>query len=121
MPKYEVSQSFNNGKAKKFLRVDTDAPTLQAIIGLMPKGQSVFEPSATGAVGTKRPVPVTYVEALASCFDKTDGAYNSSYIGIKFGKSTLSDDDIRLACLGKVEVPNGTSCDHVNIAKYKMI
>lgn len=121
MPKYEVSQTFNNGKAKKFLKLDTDAPTLQAIIGLMPKGQAVFEPSATGAVGTKRAVPTNYVEALVSCYDVIDGAYNANYVGIKFGKSTLTDDDIKTACLGVVEVPNGTACDKVSISKFKMV
>lgn len=121
MPKYEVSQNFNNGKARKFQTMDTDATTLTALIALMPKGQTVFEPSATGAVGTPRAVPTSYVEALVSCYDRTDGKYNANYVGVKFGKATLSDDDIVTACLSKVEVPNGSVCDNVSISKFKMV
>lgn len=119
---YEVSQSFNNGSAKIYSKIDTDAPTMQGIVDMMPKGQSIFAPTLTGAVGVKRAVPTSYCEALISCFDKNEnGSYNASYVGLKYGKSTLSDDDMITACISKVEVPNGTACDKVNASKIKRI
>ena len=116
---YEVSQSINNASAKQYGKIDTDATTLNGLIALMPNGVSVFAPTATGAVGTVTAVPTQYSSALISCLDKTDRMYSTSYVGLKYGKVTLSDDDMILACLGKVDVPNGTPCDQVNVSKYK--
>ena len=122
MPLYESSQSFNDASAKMFSKVDTDAVTMQGIVDMMPDGQTVFAPTLTGAVGTARAVPTSHVSALISCFDKTDdGAYNVAYIGLKYGKPTLSHTDMISACISKVEVPNGTSCDSVNVSKIKRV
>jgi hypothetical protein len=121
MALYEVSQRFNNGSAKIFGKVDTDSVTLQGIVDMMPAGVSIYAPTVTGAVGVARAVPTNYIQALVSCFDKTDRKYNANYLSLTYGKTTLSDDDIVNACIGKVEVPNGTTCDQVNVSKYKIV
>lgn len=117
----EISQSFNNGSARKFQVLDIAAADLQGLIDLMPAGQSVFNPTPTGAVGTERVFPTAYVECLASCFDKTNRKYSTSYVGVKYGKPTLTDDDIKLALLGKVDTPLGSPSDHVSISKFKEV
>ena len=121
MPLYEVGQTINNNSAKQFSKIDTDAITLNGLIALMPNGQTVYAPTATGAVGVLTAVPTAYSTALISCFDKTDRIYATSFVGLKYGKSTLSDDDIVTACLAKVDTPNGTACDQVNVNKYKRV
>jgi hypothetical protein len=118
---YEVSQAFNNSSKKNFFKLDTVASTLQGIIALMPDGQTVYSPSATGAVGTKVPVPTYYKKAKVSCFDSADGAFNGNMIYVEYGKPTLTDDDIRTACLAKVEVPNGSACDDVRVKSLRTV
>lgn len=119
MALYEVSQRFNNGSATMYSKIDTDSTTLQGIVDMMPLGMSVYAPTATGISGTARAVPTSYVNALISCFDATNRAYNTSYVNLKYGKPTLSDSDMVAACFQKIEVPNGTVCDKVNVSKIK--
>ncbi|NCO01422.1 MAG: hypothetical protein GW906_06310 [Epsilonproteobacteria bacterium] len=121
MPLYEVAQNFNNNSAKIYGKINTDAITMQGLVALMPLGMSLFEPTASGIVGVRRAAPTVYSNALISCFDSLDRAYNTSYINLKYGKATLSDDDMVVACLAKVEVPNGTACDKVNANKIKRV
>ena len=52
MPLYESSQSFNNASAKIYSRVDTDAPTMQGIVDMMPDGQSIFAPTLQASAVT---------------------------------------------------------------------
>lgn len=118
---YIYGQSFNNGKASNYETVDTDAVTMQAIVDLAPKGQTVFNPTPTGAVGTARPMPTIYREGLVVGTDTVGKRHNSTFMSIKYGKSTLTDNDILLACNGKLEVPNGTSADVVRVKKLKTI
>ena len=118
---YEVSQSFNHGKARNYATMTTDAITLSAIIALMPDGQSVFAPTATGSQGTARVRPSSYVEAQVTCFDKSEGAFKSNFVNVKLGKATLTDDDIVLACKNIIEVPGGSTADNVSIKKFKMV
>jgi len=118
---YELSQNFNNGSAKGYMKIDTDELTLTGLIALMPLGMSVFAPTATGAVGAMTAVPIVFTQALISCLDSLDRMYSISYVGLKYGKATLSDDDMVLACKGNVDVPNGTPCNQVNVSKYKRV
>ena len=121
MPLYEVNQNINNNSAKQFSKIDTDAITLNGLIALMPNGQTVYAPTATGATGVLTAVPSQYSTALISCFDKTDRIYATSFVGLKYGKFNLTDDEIVTACLTNVETPNGTSCDQVNVNKYQRV
>jgi len=118
---YIYSQSFNAGKVRNSQTLDTDSATMQAIVAMAPNGQTVFNPTVTGAQGTARPMPTIYREALVVGSDSADRKSNSSFLNIKYGKATLSDDDILLACSGKLEVPNGTSADLVTVKKIKTI
>jgi hypothetical protein len=118
---YRLGQSFNSGKVRNSQSLETDSATMQVIVDLTPKGQTVFNPTATGAQGTARVMPTVYREGLIVGYDKTDKKFNSTFVSIKYGKATLSDDDILLACDGKLEVPNGTSADSLSIKKLRTV
>lgn len=119
--KYEFSQNFNSGKAKNYLKLETDSATMIAIVALCPKGGSVFNPTATGAQGTARPLPQIYKECKVICSDSNDGAHSSAFVNVKYGKPTLKASEIVTICSGKVEVPNGTSCDKARVKNLKKI
>ena len=120
--KYDFGQLFNNGSAKNYGSIDTTALVMTDIVALMPDGVSIFAPTITGTVGVAVPQPTTYKEIKVSCIDKTaGGAYQSSIVSVPFAKATLTDDLIRSACLGKVDTPNDTVCDKVNIVGYRQI
>lgn len=121
MPKYDISQSYNNGSKKSFLSIDTDLATAEAIVAMMPDGVSSFTPDANGATGTPRPVPSQYVEALATCKDTADPTAKPSFVGVRFGKDNLSDDDIVTALSGTIKLTSGVACDAVAIKKYNLI
>jgi len=119
MPIHEVNQSFNNGKATKRLTVECDSATMSAIVALMPKGQTIFVPTATGAQGTARPRPISYIDIKANCFDRDGAKVHSTFVVAKLAKNTLSGADIKTALVGKVETPNGTACDKVSIKSIR--
>ena len=119
--KYVVTQGCNNGKVKNYFDVDTDSATMQSIIDLMPKGQTVFSPTPTGAQGTARIMLSIYREGRVMGSDRTDKRFNSSFVRIQYGKPGLTDDDIVLACDGKLKVPNGTTADKISVKKLKTV
>ncbi len=118
---YTFSQSFNSLKVRNSITLDTDSATMQAIVDMTPKGQTVFNPTATGASGTARVLPSIFREGLVVGSDRVGQRQNSSFLNVKYGKATLSDDDLLLAVDGKLEVPNGTSADKISIKKLKTI
>lgn len=118
---YTFSQSLNSGKVRNTQTLDTDSTTMQAIVDMTPKGQTVFNPTATGAQGTARPMPSIYREGLVVGSDRTAQKFNSCFMNVKYGKATLSDDDLLMAVGGKLEVPNGTSADKISIKKLRTI
>lgn len=121
MPKYNISQSFNNGSKTSFMAIDTDVATAETLVAFMPDGVSSFTPDGAGASGVARPVPSQYVEALATCKDTANPTSKPSFVGVRFGKATLSDDDIVLALEGTVKLTSGLACDSVSIKKYNLI
>ncbi len=122
MAKYMYSQSFNNGTAKNYGTVDCSAVVMQSIIDLMPNGNSVFTPSITGPVGVAVPVPTSYKQFKFSCIDNvSSGMYQTSVVSIKYGKLTVTDSDIIAAALNKVDTPNDTACERVNVLTYKKV
>lgn len=120
MPKFSLSQSFNNASAKNFSVIDTDAPTMQGLVDLMPAGMSVFQPGTVPAVGTLVPAPTYFKHVEASCFKiNPDGSTQGTYVKLPYVKVTKEDADVVNALVGKVDVPDGTISEFVNVKRYR--
>lgn len=118
---YNLRQSFNNNAKSSSMSIDTDLATVEILVAFMPDGVSAFSPDGSGATGSARPVPAQYVEALATCSDSQNSTAKPSFVGIRFGKATLSDDDIVQSLGSVIKLTNGTTCDTVRIKKYNLI
>lgn len=121
MPVYNVRQSFNNGAKSSSMNIDTDLATVSMLIGMMPDGVTSFSPDGAGSTGSARAVPLQYVEALAICKDTDNDTAKPSFVGIRFGRATLSDDDIVEALNGTIRLTSGLACNSVRIRKYNLI
>ena len=118
---YNIRQSFNNNAKSSSMNIETDLATAEILVAFMPDGVSAFSPDGAGATGAARPVPTMYVEALATCSDTQNSTAKPSFVGIRFGKATLSDDDIVQALGSVVKLTSGVTCDSVRIKKYNLI
>ena len=118
---YKVSQRFNNGTAKNYASVDTTALVMQSLIDAAPKGVSAFGATLTGTTGVARAVPTAYVRARVICKDKTNQVNSAAFVNIKYGKTTLDHAAIVTALQGKINVPNGTTCDLVTVRNWKKV
>ncbi|WP_373002171.1 hypothetical protein [Sulfurimonas sp.] len=121
MARIILSQSFNNGVKRATLDIDTDVATAEILVAFMPDGVGSFSPDGSGASGTARPVPPQYIEALAVCRDSQNPTAKPSFVGIRYGKPTLSDDDIANSCGSVIKLTSGVACDKVQLKKYKLI
>ena len=118
---YDIRQSFNNNAKSSSMNIDTDLATVEVLVGMMPDGVSSFTPDGAGATGAARAVPTQYVEALATCKDTNSDTAKPTFVGVRYGKATLSDDDIVLALKGTIKLTSGIACDSVRIKKYNLI
>jgi len=118
---FNIRQSFNNNAKSSSMNIDTDLATVEVLVSMMPQGVSSFTPDGAGATGAARPVPTQYVEALATCKDTGNDTSKPTFVGIRYGKATLSDDDIVNAFKGTVKLTSGIACDSVRIKKYALI
>ena len=121
MSVFNISQNFNNSAKRSFMSIDTDAATAEILVAMMPDGVTSFSPDGSGVSGTARAVPTQYVTALAICKDSSNPTAKPSYVGINYGKATLSDDDIVAQLKDVVKLTNGTTCDSVRLKSYDLI
>ena len=116
----KISQHFN-GTRKSYLTIDADDATVNALIALMPNGQSVLAPTLTAASGVARARPTSYFSCTATCYDSLDGKNHTEFVNIKYGKPTLTNISVRTALVNVIQTPNGTACDKVSISKMKRV
>ncbi len=116
--KVNIVQSFNSGTRYSANEVEADTSTINAIVALMPDGVTAYEANGTEPVGVARVVPTHFVNALVICKDSTNKQSTPSFIGIKYGKPTLSSVTVATACENVVKIPNGLSCDRISMKNY---
>jgi len=121
MPQVNIVQSFNSGTRYNSINIDADATAITAISALLPKGATGYSPDATEPQGTARAIPTHYVNVLVTCKDTSDREATPSFIGVKYGKPTLSTMDIKNAVVGVVKLPGGQICDKISTKNYDVI